>query len=99
MSDQVPNTNGQPMRVHKTDVLLTFDPDFVLRFGLPDPNYPRSDQVPTTIGQPLRVSKIDVPLTLMQTHKQTHRQTIFFHMTLPTVEGINAVFSYFHYLI
>jgi hypothetical protein len=29
-------------------------------------------------------------LTLTQTHKHTDTQTIFFHMTLPTVEGIGS---------
>ena len=57
------------------DVLLTFDPKSVPRFGLPDPDYPRFDQVPTISGQLLVVTPIDVLLTPMQ---NTHTQTNFF---------------------
>ncbi len=66
------------------DIFLTFDPEFVLRFGLPDLDYPRSNYVSSINGQQLVVAKTDVLLTPLQTSPQT----IFFHMTLPTVEGI-----------
>jgi hypothetical protein len=100
-SNYVPTINGQLLLVTKIDVLLTFEPKFVPGFGLPDPDYTRPDYVPTINGQQLLASKIDVLLTPMQTHKQTHRQTIFVYMTLPTVEGIFIckIFRFFLWII
>ncbi len=45
------------------NVLLTFDPKVIPRFGLPDPDYPRSNYVLAINGQQLVVAKTDVLLT------------------------------------
>ena len=82
----VEGTDDQLLWVSKIDVLLTFDPNFVPRFGLPDPDYPRSDQVPTIIGHLLWFSKIDVLLTPMQTHTQTHKLFFFIWPSLQSRE-------------
>jgi hypothetical protein len=73
----------------KIDVFFTSDPKSDPRFGLPDPDYLRSNYVLTINGQQLVVAKTDVLLTLTHTLTDSHK-LIFFHKTLPTVEGMKA---------
>jgi len=66
---------------------------FVLKFRLPDLDYPRSDQVPTIVGHYYKFLKPMFFWPQMQTNTHT---TYFFHMTLLTVEGIWSIsFSFF----